>query len=388
MTTVTIYHNILWSKYKGAVFSSLALLALTKKSPLNIEFVQIAETENDRVGLSPVDKRYHTYSYKVLFKGSYEKVASWRLIATLFLDVWQSSAKLIIIPGYYRVEFWAMLFAALLRGKQRAVFCDSTAYDRSASRIKSLAKRVFLGLCDGYFGYGQRSREYLLMHGARPNTIFQRCQAAALPFNYGKDEAFADRLRYVSAPDMPRFLYVGRLAPEKNLLALLSAFHKIWLTKPNASLVLVGSGPMQIRLQHEAAQAGMAQAVLFAGGMDIDHLAVEYTRATCLVLPSLSEPWGLVANEALSYGCPLVVSWACGCVPELVVEGFTGYAFDPKNPDEMTERMAQIINDLGPTEVVARRCIDHISEFSAEKAAAQILDGCHAILTNRIPVGE
>ena len=52
-----------------------------------------------------------------------------------------------------------------------------------------------------------------------------------------------------------------------------------------------------------------------------------FERGAALVLPSHSEPWGLVVNESLSYGCPVVVSDICGCVPDLVLDGVTGYSF-------------------------------------------------------------
>lgn len=78
MLKAIIYHNILWSKYKGGVFSSL------NKLSSNVHFVQIAETEGDRVGLSSVDMTYHTYPHQLLHNGKYEDIGTAKLTNELF----------------------------------------------------------------------------------------------------------------------------------------------------------------------------------------------------------------------------------------------------------------------------------------------------------------
>jgi hypothetical protein len=187
--SVAIYHNILWSKYKGVVFSSLS--TLSDPSILTFSFVQIAETEGEQAALSPVDTRYHTYPYELLFKGQYGAVPTLKLVTRLTTHVARTKADLVILPGYHRVEYWAMLFACIVLGKRRAVFCDSTRFDKPRSFRKSILKRIFFRYCNAYFGYGRRSREYLIQHGAKPDVIFARCQAAALPIGFNAQQAFA-----------------------------------------------------------------------------------------------------------------------------------------------------------------------------------------------------
>jgi glycosyltransferase involved in cell wall biosynthesis len=98
------------------------------------------------------------------------------------------------------------------------------------------------------------------------------------------------------------------------------------------------------------------------------------------VLPSTSEPWGLVVNEALSYGCPVVVSNVCGCVPELVIDNVTGFQYQVGNVDQLAHRMISVAHTFLDYEVVAKKCINHIASFSPENAAQQILYGCKQIL--------
>lgn len=376
---IEIFHNVVWSKYKGGVFSALHTL-VSEKNEFDVKFCQIAETDSDRVGLSGVDPTYHTYPYRLLFSGSYSAVPRPKRIATLFLQVWRSESDLVVLPCYDKPEYWAMWVAALLRRKKRAVFVDSTIHDRRQYFWKGVLKRLFLRRCHGVFAYGSRARDYVVGHGAHPRTVFQRCQAAALPHQYTVESAMTSRLESAPSPDAPRFLYVGRLSPEKSLDGLFHAFANVLRMIPGATLIVVGAGPQRHELESLSSFLQLESAIEFTGGMDAGSLGKEYASATCLVLPSESEPWGLVANEALSYGCPVIVSDRCGCVPELVVEGETGFIFSWGDVRELTARMVSAPTAFADTEATATRCLQVIAQFTPAKAAAQIIDGCRVIL--------
>ena len=73
--------------------------------------------------------------------------------------------------------------------------------------------------------------------------------------------------------------------------------------------------------------------------MGMDEIGELFMPSAALVLPSHSEPWGLVVNESLSYGCPVVVSNVCGCVPDLVIDGVTGYSFPVGNIEALSKAM-------------------------------------------------
>lgn len=375
---IDLWHNILWSRYKGGVFSRLHIIMQREASP--IRFFQIAETDDNRASLSKVDLRYHNYPFKLAFKGAYSAIPRGLLIARLFYWVWKSDATLILLPGFHRAEFWAMLVASVLTGKRRGVFCDSTIHDQPNTLIKGILKRIFFSLCHGFFCYGERSRAYLIRHGATPSRIFLRCQAAALPANYSAKSALERRLASAPSAAAPRFLYVGRLSQEKSLDVLLKAFAKVRMGIPDATLVLVGAGPQDDELQVLAAKLGLVEAVLFAGSMDSAALAMEYARASCFVLPSISEPWGLVVNEALSFGCPTVVSDRCGCVPELVEGKSTGLVFEAGNIDDLTEKLLAAPVAFADVDATARECLALIGRFNPDAAAEGILAGCQKML--------
>jgi len=214
---ISIYHNILWSKYKGGVFSQVYVQGQARG--ISTSFVQIAETDDERIALGDVDLSYHQYPFRLLFRGAYGHPSRWRLVITLVQDLFSNSTDLVVMPGYHRVEYWAMLGACIVLRRKRAVFCDSTEFDRPKTNWREYAKRLFFSGCDGFFCYGIRSKEYLLKYGAEESKIVYRCQAAALPHGYDPADVLA---RYEamprSAPKIHRFTYVGRLSIEKGTL--------------------------------------------------------------------------------------------------------------------------------------------------------------------------
>ena len=375
---IILYHNIRWSKYKARVFSAMHNLASSNNK--HVDFYQIADTDGQRKSLSSVDLNFHQYPHKLLFAGSYDDVPQWILFKTLFKSVYTSDASLILIPGFHRPEYWGMLLAALLTRTKRAVFCDSTIYDQPQSFLKGLLKRLFFSLCHGFFVYGVRAKAYVVHYGAPPDKVFFRCQAAALPHDYSTDLVLAHRIAQAPPADAPRFLYVGRLSPEKSLDVLVQAFAQVHHVQPAATLVLVGAGPHRQALEDQANAAGLGQAVIFTGSKDVEALAAEYARATCLVLPSFSEPWGLVVNEALAYGCPVVVSHRCGCVPELVENKPTGFVFEAQNVDELASKLLAAPAAFADVKTTAIQCIELIAQYSPQAAAEDILAGCEKIL--------
>jgi glycosyltransferase involved in cell wall biosynthesis len=372
---VLIYHNILWPKHIGAVFSKL--YSLGKQGSLDISIVHLAETQNMRAALSEVDHSYHHYPFRLLFRGSYENVGLARMTAKVIKDLLTHRGDIVVLPGYERIEYWVMLGLCVLMRRTRLVFVDSTGYDRPKNRWKDAAKRIFFARCDGFLCYGTRSKEYVLSYGVPAARIYPGCQATALPHEY--DEAEVQRIYDTAGVELlraPRFIYVGRLSAEKGLHDLLDAFKIVHMRQPTARLDLVGAGPLREALAAHIAELGLNEAIPLLGTRDIREFAPLFARSVALVLPSYSEPWGYVVNESLSYGCPVVVSDRCGCVPELVIEGVTGFAFTAGNVDALSVAMLAVSRLSEDRPATVRQCLKLMSDFSPQRAAEKILQGC------------
>jgi len=142
--------------------------------------------------------------------------------------------------------------------------------------------------------------------------IAYRCQAAALPHSYDAKSVLASyQARNEKPPEVFRFLYVGRLSIEKGLNDLLDAFLQIRAKRDDVKLDLIGAGPLRDELIARVAKLNLQDTVSFLGAKSMDAIGELFLQSAALVLPSHSEPWGLVVNESLSYGCPVVVSNVC-----------------------------------------------------------------------------
>lgn len=227
---------------------------------------------------------------------------------------------------------------------------------------------------DGYLVTGRRARAYLETFSVPPHRIFE-CGNPS-------DERFA-RIA-ASANDTARgesFLYVGRFLPFKNLARLLTAFTRYRSAGGTWNLDLVGFGDEEANLR---AAAATIPGVTFKGHLQIDALAAAYARAGCLVLPSESEPWGLVVNEAMDCGAPVIVSRRCGCFPELVEEGGNGFGLDPLDVDQIAQTLHRFAALSGEVRAaMARRSRMIAGRHSAEAWAASVADAIRKISAGR-----
>jgi glycosyltransferase involved in cell wall biosynthesis len=169
------------------------------------------------------------------------------------------------------------------------------------------------------------------------------------------------------------FLFMGRFAPEKNLPRLFEAYaryrtaagHRAW------GLVLVGSGPQEPMLR---ARAQDLRDVVFAGFQQGDAVPAYYGLASSLVLPSISETWGLVVNEAMAAGLPVLVSHRCGCVPELVRPGVNGYVCDPLDTDGMARLLGVMSSDTADVGKMGEASRQIVALYTPETWAQTLAD--------------
>ena len=170
------------------------------------------------------------------------------------------------------------------------------------------------------------------------------------------------------------FLCVARLSPEKNLERLIRSFSLYKAKGGNWDLVIVGSGPMDQTLKDLAAKAEISKNVFFMGWKQLDELPIFYALASCFILPSVSEPWGLVVNEAMASSLPVLVSNKCGCIPELCHRGVNGFDFNPYNEKEIADVMMKMSSEECDRLSMAQASWNLVRNYSTENYAASLSD--------------
>lgn len=145
------------------------------------------------------------------------------------------------------------------------------------------------------------------------------------------------------------FLASARFVEKKNLPRLVQAYarYREHLTGGNGEnggwdLVLLGDGKMRPELETRVAALKLADHVLMPGFKQYAELPLYYGSAGAFIHASTTEQWGLVVNEAMASGLPVLISNRCGCVPELVKEGVNGFTFDPFNVEQLSELMRRV----------------------------------------------
>lgn len=131
-----------------------------------------------------------------------------------------------------------------------------------------------------------------------------------------------------------KFLFLGRLSPEKNLLKAVEVFNKL----PDHQFTIIGDGP-----QKEEILKFAGPNIKLLSHIPNDQISSYIKSHDFLLLPSLSEPWGLVIEEALYFGRPVIISNHCGST-ELIQESKNGYVFNPEDTQEL-EKLIRSIDD-------------------------------------------
>jgi glycosyltransferase involved in cell wall biosynthesis len=241
-------------------------------------------------------------------------------------------ADAIVVGGWNQPAFWLALAWARTTRTPAIGWVESTLGDRRSDRADR-AKRLLAGACSGFIVPGAAAREYVRAFApdARIEVAPNAVDNALFASRVGDREAIRAELGLEGCC----FLYVGRLAPEKGVDVLLQAFEGI-----DGDLLLAGAGPEEGRLRALAPPR-----TRFLGHVDRDELPAWYAAADVLVLPSLSEPWGMPLNEAAAAELPLIATDAVGGARELVESGRNGFVVSAGEASELHDALERIAGD-------------------------------------------
>jgi glycogen(starch) synthase len=188
--------------------------------------------------------------------------------------------------------------------------------------------------------------------------------------NYDIDNDYQTFRAKYALPDENIVLYVGRLVYEKGIHILINAVPKI-LAKVNAKFIIVGSGYMKEQLLNIVRSMGLEHKVLFEGFMDEPTLLKLQKCADVSVVPSLFEPFGIVALEAMAAKSPIVVS-DTGGLSEIVDHDKTGVKVYPNNPDSLAWGIIKVLQDDGYARYIRDNAYRRVLErYDWEKIAAE-----------------
>src|SRR5881409_2703138 len=301
---------------------------------------------HDAWGKAGSDARYHKVS---LFpEAAHNNLGSSQLRRAFWSALEQANPDVVAVNGWN--DFGSLVAAdcCVRRGIPMVVMSESARQDEPRTWWKEMIKRRVVGVYSAALVGGQRHVEYLVELGMPRDSIFTgydvvdnayfrrraeevRSQKSDVRKQYGLSENY--------------FLASARFIEKKNLPTLIRAY-AAYRQKSEASgnlpwdVVLLGDGPLREALNSQLSTLNLHAHVHLPGFKQYEELPVYYALAKAFAHASTTEQWGLVVNEAIASGLPVIVSERCGCVPELV-QG-NGFTFDPMNEHELGSRLLQM----------------------------------------------
>ena len=257
-------------------------------------------------------------------------------------------------------------------------FVPNTRFEERRQRVAfERAKRWFLGAARAVLIPGPVQEEYVRGYVGPDKPVVtlgnpvdtERLRRAARDLLDRRVELRADR---GWKPDEVVLLFVGRLAPEKALDVLLEATAKARGVGAPVRVAFVGSDPAEPALRALAER--LAVPADFLGYLHQTGVAELYAATDVLVLPSLSEAWGLVVNEAMEFSLPIVVSDRVGALP-LVKNGENGFVVPAGNVEALAEAVTTVGRNPQLRRRMGKRSRTLIEDHTLARWADALVDG-------------
>ena len=258
----------------------------------------------------------------------------------------------VICGGYYTLTSWvAMLLSKIFRTKSLLRFGTHKYCEMNTSFWITLLKRWFLKRMDGFLAYGSLAREHLIQLGADPKKIVVEYNTVDVK----KFERFCSKsrcLQYENRYTLKKklglnkktVLYVGQLIQRKNVLTILKAMKLLNDLDDEIDFVIIGSGEEKTSLE-KYVRDNEIRNVKFIGGIPFEKVVDYYICADILCLISAQEPYGLVVNEAMSFGCAIVISKYCGASADLIDGNGIILEGDPNDFSSVAESIYSILKN-------------------------------------------
>ena len=297
--------------------------------------------------------------YKPLSDIPVQEAALTKRIGTFVSVARKNKIKILGLAGYGRMEYIWILFISKMLGIKVILFAESW-YGNNA--VINALKGSFLNwFCKGFLVSGLRAKAHFSEKLGIPlHKIEMRYSVV--------DNAHFQQQSKVEKENI--LLCVARFSEEKNLIRLISAFKNSKISN-SWKLQIVGGGPLKAQLLQAIGNQANVQ---LSDWLSYSALPILYAHSRVFILPSTFEPWGLVANEAMAAGLPVLLSEQCGCTPDFAGT-FDGSTFDAEDEASITFSINKI-SELSNAELerIGNNNQQKVKNYSTEVWAKNLLN--------------
>jgi len=297
----------------------------------------------------------------------------------------QISPQVVFINGWS--ERAALL--ALSWCRQQHVPCvvmsDSTEKDEPRIWWREKVKSAIVQQCHAGFVGGAPHLDYLSKLGISRERIFTGYDVVDNDYfasNADKVQTDSDSLRAVMGLPDKFFLGSNRFISKKNLERLVRAYAAYYEKVGSQAwhLVILGDGELRASIEALISELKLTGPVLLPGFKQYDELPTWYGLASAFVHASTTEQWGLVVNEAMASGLPVIVSNRCGCSVDLVREGVNGFTFDPYDIGALTALLVKLSTSGMDLQTMGQASQEIISNWAPRTFADGVISAAKAAL--------
>lgn len=253
---------------------------------------------------------------------SLENLSKFAKLKTVWRVVKTNCYNELIICGVNELTSWLAAFISPIR--KNATVVESSYHEATITGIRGFLKSIFFKRISVTYASGKAQEKLARLHHFKGKVIITKGVGI---FN------IIEQPPYKPAEKVTDFIYVGRLSPEKNLTFLIQVFNKL----PQFNLHIVGYGAQEADLKKIANEN-----INFHGAVNNKKLPALYQRCDVFILPSIKEPWGLVVEEALNNGLPVLVSNKVGCAEEIIEENHNGLIFEYNDEISLLNRIEKM----------------------------------------------
>ena len=364
--------------YRIPVFNALA-----NRRELDLHVVFLSETD-------PSVREWLIYKNEIHF--NYDVLPSWRrrlgkynvlINRQVCSTLNRIRPDAVLCGGYSYLTSWQAAYWARTHRVPLLLWSESTALDkRQRHRPVEFLKAQFLHMCRAFIVPGISSYKYLQDFGIPDQRIFTAPNAVDITlFSTSVNDARRNQMQVRARCSLPLryFLYVGRLVKTKGVFELLEAYAQIdTKIRAKVGLVFVGDGEDRAELTERASRI-VSGTIQFTGFVHREGLSDFYALADALIFPTHSDTWGLVVNEAMSCGAPVIVTSVAGCVADLVQDGWNGFVISPQDRTQLAAAMARLASDSELRTEMGSRSRSRIEAYSPEAWAAGLVHAVRSI---------
>ncbi|MGD6991418.1 glycosyltransferase family 4 protein [Sutcliffiella horikoshii] len=174
-----------------------------------------------------------------------------------------------------------------------------------------------------------------------------------------ESESVSDFLNRKSYTNLALFL--GRMVPEKGITTLIEAAKKIHENHPECLFILAGKGPYLSDYQALVCQAGLEKTILFVGYLNEREKATLLKRCDMLLVPSIYEPFGIVAIEGMAAGKPVLAA-RTGGLSSIIKDGESGLLFEPGDAVDLSEKVSAILENPSLSASLGEKALNEVKQ--------------------------